>query len=307
MPAWLWPAISAAGSLWGGISGGRSADRYRRDRNRWQQRAWDEAQQNRQRRQPFADAALASLNQPGFDAMQYYDPENYRYQGLSYNRSPFSQRARQELMNTDRVGKVRTLLGDFDEESAPVLQSQFRGAIQNAARGGALGKGTLNTELGEFTARRARDRDALQNQLIAQATDQQVDDAFRMEEIGRQESDADWARQFGERDYRTSLGRAALADRLALLGEGRAQDASSLARTLGLANIGYGGDNETIALLMQLAGLSGQNAMQAGQGASMNFSNLGQLLALLGYNRGSSASAYSPTGSRVNYDPRGQA
>lgn len=276
-------------SLLGGLFGSRGQRQNQIMQRRLMQMGLNSAQRNYDGRNPFRQASLNALNDRGFDFNSLFDESAYADEPLEYenkigNAAGAANRAFEKTQNIDRVGNIRQALKDFDTEAAPVFEAGARRIGQRASQFGALGKGTINTELGELGARTNRERNTLQNSLIRDSEERGIDDAFRSLSAAREgqriEQDQDntaYARAYGERDRRTGLRRTRMMDRSMLQGQNRAEQAAQLAKALGLGEFGFG--NDPANYYIGAAGAYGQGAQQAGQGAGMNWSVLGQLLA----------------------------
>lgn len=281
-------AALAGSQLLGGLLGSRSQARNRAQQMAMLRRAMQMAQRNYDERSPFRNAALGALNDHGRDWSGMYDPSLYTSEDLNF--SPTNRGAAQSAIalkkvgNIDRTANIRQALKDFDAESAPAFEANARRIGQRASQFGALGKGTINTELGELGARIGRERNSLQNSLISNAEERSVDDAFREvdaaqrdESLGMQADDAEYRRRFTERDRRSGLRRQGFMDRVMLGEQDRTDDQQALARALGLGEFGWG--NDPSGMMLGGAGQYGANAAQAGQSAGINWSALAQLLA----------------------------
>lgn len=275
-----------------GISGissiinGRSQARNQREQNRLQRRALDTAEGQYRSRSGFRDAAQALLS--GGGAMQYFDPNAYTYRPVEMGDggamdAGAARDAADKAGNFNRLDYIKTALKNFDAEAEPQFQAGARRVGQRAAQFGALGKGTINTELGELEARTRRERTTLQDDLLNKAAEGTASDQFRTADLRRGlandafgRDQAMYGRRADEATRRSSLGRAALQDRLAALG---ANDRSLSV----LGNLGY--SNDPGDAYRWASEQAGQRASQDGESAGVGADAIGQILAWLRRNQ----------------------
>lgn len=290
----LIPAIISAGAS---LFGASQASKNQKQANKLQREALDTARSQYNSRGGFRDAARAALMRSTPDAMQWYDASLYENEALPETGYGNQLRtAAQRIAEVDRLGLAKEALADFDAESAPLLEQQYRRVGQRAATLGRIGAGGVTTELGELTARAQREREIEKNRLIRDASVGAVEDQYRaLNAIGGMDDRA-YGRLATERERRTQLGRQGLADRLMLQGENRASRDAVLREVLGLGGLGYSNDPSS-ALLAGAQMFQGQSN-QAGANAAQAASYLGNLLAQMQQRGG--GGGYQATGNEFN-------
>lgn len=87
----------------------------------------------------------------------------------------------------DRYAQAQNQWDAWQRATDPQYQAATRDALRNAAAGGALGSGMLNTSLGDLASNRALQMDTQKQNFLSQALTGSIEDAFRDVGIAQQQ------------------------------------------------------------------------------------------------------------------------
>lgn len=252
----------------------------------------------------------------GGPSMQSFGPgSNLIGTQINPNAAPDTQAARTQvgsnlasLQGPDRFALAQDALKTFDQNQANGEKLGIRDIGRNAAAGGRLGSGTINTELGDLQSNLSQQRDQYTRGLINDASSQTLSD--RLASLNGAESGLgtlsglDTQQQNalrGERGYQAGLDQQATDNAFRQHGaeQGDQNQAFNQQQSITqlLANLGMGGPNP----LLNSVGNNYQNQ------ADSSYSNAGDVLRMLFANKGGTATAtpysYAPNGYLPNGEP----